>query len=492
MSIDVKIHNRFDIEVTDINTGEIRQKAQAENIVLDSLWSRLLGSSSGYFSAIAYGSGTGTPDPSRTTLFKHVAAVSVTSETIVDNDPITGVHSARRAINIQPETSVGVEITEVGIASGTSGAILTHAMLKDMNGVPISIVKKDTDLITIYATVYAHVPPEGFDNGHITLLTNMFDAPYANAVVNTMLGIAVDRNVHGGHGLPYTTVLSFSDRPYVGGGANSSGYSSSDIPNKRKMYAMTSLPSVHAANGKENLYVNMYYYTTSGNSGHYTPIYSLKVGGSWFPGTQILGETIATGDGIKKSFTTEFTLPESAKVYVNGVLQTSGVTVRKIPDFTTDMAKYLHLLHPSSTDDVHVVSFTRSTSPATLSIYYNPFYELGLASWGALTYSDYGSTVSVSNNLIDWEVVTRTDKKDFNIPVEYRYYKYWKLESYTRYNHSLVKLSIPEEIRDRVLFDVAPEVGAVITMDYFTKSIAKNTDYLVSLDTSLSFGEKEV
>ena len=39
-NINLSIHNRFDIVSRDIRTGEI-QKAQAENIVLDRIYSRL-------------------------------------------------------------------------------------------------------------------------------------------------------------------------------------------------------------------------------------------------------------------------------------------------------------------------------------------------------------------------------------------------------------------------------------------------------------------
>ena len=51
-----KFHNRFDIVVTNALTGEVELKGQAENMVLDRMYTRLvvLGS---YFDQIVFGSG---------------------------------------------------------------------------------------------------------------------------------------------------------------------------------------------------------------------------------------------------------------------------------------------------------------------------------------------------------------------------------------------------------------------------------------------------
>ena len=53
-----RFHNRFDIEVRDKDTGELKQKGQAENIILDRIYTRLCNFSS-YFSYIHFGQGTG-------------------------------------------------------------------------------------------------------------------------------------------------------------------------------------------------------------------------------------------------------------------------------------------------------------------------------------------------------------------------------------------------------------------------------------------------
>jgi len=147
----IKIHNRFDIEVRDSITGELKQTAQAENILLDSIYTRLCGGSS-YFVNIHFGTGTGTTVATRTSLFTHLGTKTAVDEELVKAIPIS---SWKRKIVLAPEEYVGQTITEVGIAWGsTASYLMTHAMIKDAEGNSISITKTDTDLVTIYATVY--------------------------------------------------------------------------------------------------------------------------------------------------------------------------------------------------------------------------------------------------------------------------------------------------------------------------------------------------
>jgi len=147
----IKIHNRFDIEVRDSITGELKQTAQAENILLDSIYTRLCGGST-YFDYIHFGTGIGTPVATRTSLFTHLGTKTAVDEELVKAIPLS---SWKRKIVLAPEEYIGETITEVGIAWGsTASYLMTHAMIKDAEGNPISITKTDTDVVTIYATVY--------------------------------------------------------------------------------------------------------------------------------------------------------------------------------------------------------------------------------------------------------------------------------------------------------------------------------------------------
>ncbi len=149
--IKVGLHNKFDIEVRDAKTNELKQSATAYNIVLNQLWTRVLARNA-FMSAIHVGTGTGTLSPSRTSLFTFLFGRNVTLDGISFN--INNMYR-RVKIQIQPSEYVGQTFTEVGVAYGTSsGNLCTHAMLTDAEGNPISILKTDTDVVIIYATVF--------------------------------------------------------------------------------------------------------------------------------------------------------------------------------------------------------------------------------------------------------------------------------------------------------------------------------------------------
>lgn len=151
-NIGLKIHNRFDIEVKDANTGEVLQVAQAENIVLDRIYTRLLNFQS-YFDNIVFGSGTGTLDPSRTTLFSRIGNKAASTESLVRSYP-TSIWT--RSIRLGTEEFNGQTIREVGISETTTN-INTHALITDSEGNPLSVEKTNLKIIDIYATVFVEV-----------------------------------------------------------------------------------------------------------------------------------------------------------------------------------------------------------------------------------------------------------------------------------------------------------------------------------------------
>lgn len=149
----IGLHNEFRIEVRDKDTGELKQVGYAHNIVLNKMYTRLC-SFQPFFEYIAYGTGTGTLAPTRTSLFTHLgmkACANVSSKFDLTNN-----NSYRqRKITLNPEENVGATLTEVGVAYGNSSSYLvTHAMIKDAEGNPISITKTAVDVMVIYATIY--------------------------------------------------------------------------------------------------------------------------------------------------------------------------------------------------------------------------------------------------------------------------------------------------------------------------------------------------
>ena len=95
------IHNRFDVEVRDAATGELRQRARGFNVICDALWDKLFYTSSGkwlprrYFNYVLYGSGSGTPSASDTALFNKIAALSVSCMFLYSSEATMASPSAR-------------------------------------------------------------------------------------------------------------------------------------------------------------------------------------------------------------------------------------------------------------------------------------------------------------------------------------------------------------------------------------------------------------
>lgn len=69
-NINASIHNRFAVEVVDAKTGKVKQKAYGENVVCDALWTIVLENAASYFDYIQFGTGTGTPSATDTSLLR--------------------------------------------------------------------------------------------------------------------------------------------------------------------------------------------------------------------------------------------------------------------------------------------------------------------------------------------------------------------------------------------------------------------------------------
>ncbi len=296
---DIKIHNRFDIEVKDMNTGRLKQKAVAHNIVLDQMYTRLCGGSS-YFTNIHFGTGTGDVTPERTSLFNHLGTKSAVTEETIKALPTS---CWKRKIVLNPEEYVGSKITEVGIAYGSSASnLVTHAMLKDAEGNPIAITKTSTDVVTIYATVFITIV-----NTPEIVMTRM---PNNNALVNYLTGSSFPS---GSFGLTETV------NGYNRLGSTSNVSWTSDIINKQRKTNVQRF-GINTANGHVKAL-------------EFTNLFSLELPAPGiFEGQQYNGVNIGVGDGVSK----QWQLPSaninhaSVDVLVDGVLA-SGVQLRATP-----------------------------------------------------------------------------------------------------------------------------------------------------------------
>ena len=144
-----RFHNRFDIVVTNVDTGEVELKGQAENMVLDRIYTRLVAFSS-YFDQIVFGTGSGTMDPTRTTLFNRVGNKPCSTVELIRAFPVS---KWTKSIRLEATEFNGNILTEVGI-SETTTSINTHAMITDAEGNQLTIEKTPVRIIDIYATVF--------------------------------------------------------------------------------------------------------------------------------------------------------------------------------------------------------------------------------------------------------------------------------------------------------------------------------------------------
>lgn len=184
------LHNRFDIICRDAVTMEVvkeYQGVQAENIILDRMYTRLCNFST-YFTYIVFGTGTGTPIKSSPALFNRLGY-----KTAEEVERIESYPNSKWVKKIRLESSEynGSTITEVGISDDTT-SVNTHAMITDAEGNPLSIVKDDLTVIDIYATVFIEIPV--IDSGLFYINNGWRDYLLGGSAPSNVIGITTANN----------------------------------------------------------------------------------------------------------------------------------------------------------------------------------------------------------------------------------------------------------------------------------------------------------
>lgn len=311
--ISSKIHNKFRVEVRNIETDIIEQEAYAENIVLDRMFPILAGASA-YFINIQYGTGEGTPTADRSTLFNKLGAINPITSSIVLKDPREEPSTRVSTIKIIPGQHLNETITEVGIGDSES-TIVTHAMLKDSLGNPIGIGPlTDLQEVTIYATVYATMVVPSYIQMILTHGTNsnpflMNLLGYSNSVLYKTNNYQDDYAAAGANLLAYDlkdmytrpTMPRYSDT--LGKNQTSAWFASYDSltrtrSSRRIRYQTTMF------NGK---IWSLYYYFGSNSSGSAHGIFVLQFPNELWPGYQFERIPVGMGNGTS----TKFILPWS-------------------------------------------------------------------------------------------------------------------------------------------------------------------------------------
>lgn len=151
----VNLHNKFEIEVKDSKSGKIKQRGKGYNIVTNyGLECMASASSTIFFKTIQFGSGTSQPLATRKSLYSALGYKTATLLEVLD-DNSNGICSVKKKIHLGATEYIGATISEVGVGdSSLTTGLCTHSLLKDSEGNSLSILKTDSDEITIYATVY--------------------------------------------------------------------------------------------------------------------------------------------------------------------------------------------------------------------------------------------------------------------------------------------------------------------------------------------------
>ncbi|MDD4688504.1 MAG: hypothetical protein PHE51_02005 [Eubacteriales bacterium] len=306
------IHNRFDIEVRDAKTNELKQNAVAYNNILNQ-WFNSLCKTGGInyectaLSYIGVGTGTGTLDPTRTNFFSYLGRKTPTTVETLYQYPISYI---TKEIRLEADEYNGNTITEVGFYNyrySSNYYLATHAFLQDSEGNQIAINKTDTDVIIIRGTFYVTFNCSGFgDNG-------IYPQPQENGVIKWLFGIS-----------SFPSTFSFSrytlQSPY-------------EMYVKKHGVKTTSIDGCTRNPSLWRIDYPLFTWGTEKDKHTIKTIGSNDFGAislpnsTFFPPLQITKTAIGTGDGISTEFNIKapFIVPNSETIYVDNVAQVKGV-----------------------------------------------------------------------------------------------------------------------------------------------------------------------
>lgn len=506
-SIDLKasIHNRFDVEVVDSLTGEVKQTAQALNVICSGLWNRLF-SPATYFNYIFYGGGAGTPSVSDTSLFSHIGYGEISKATY-GVDYSTGVYYRKGSIQLAAATAAGKTISEVGIAYGTAtNSLCTHAMLKDMNGNPISIEKTDTDVINIYATVFIHFDRLGYDNKTIFLLQNDNYGSGSNAGSDLFSWIsgAYHSTPSVAWWCPYDTLTYesgyYSNCPVPTTAIRTKVTYSADAANKRVtlQFGRLEASAGNYAQGLTHVAVGGPYYSSDDDTRtwRFVPAFLIYPGGSSHPYSVVENEAVGTGDGSTKDFALDFAFPHNARVYIDGV-ETSEFSLDCAPN-QTNWVRYMRGVHPLSREGalIPLPQLGDDFYGGRTVRFYNPMWEMGISSIGVQYGSKTDTQFSTSQDGETWETLnlaptTTASPWVYPIPPEYSHNRFWKMTGSSSGNAVTVySVGPPEGFSGKCLhFSNPPPEGSIITADYRCDCFAKDANHVLDMSVTIQFGE---
>lgn len=528
INLRANIHNRFDIEVLDAATGDVKQRAQALNLICDVFWTKLFHVTSNkwcpdayIFRSILFGSGSGTPAASDTALFNLLGyrLVGGTNEPAItySANERTGIFTVQATGTLEASDNVGDTITEVGIGYDTSHCV-THALLQDMNGNPISITKTATDVIKIYATFFVHWSSAGWYGGSVMMRAGFVPASFDNPDTNLQNSLTAC--------MLRAYSSSYSVGLYRKAAARCTGTSqnavSTEVPFSINAAAKTATASMryNAADANVPIRALEFSVVRNGNTDQYPTFMQLLLG-SWFSPPAISGEADGTGDGSAAGFDTAFPVKTVGTVYVDGVAA-SGATMRKGPADGTTMQRWFNQLVASDASALTVSgvplywvfrtngkSYIAANGALTIPsfaqggitrAFENPYADLGISKFMVSSDHTYSRELKAqaSDDLTTWTdcgTVTTNGSTAHELAVDAacqkkKYFRFVSMtsgEAETFYiRNAYAAVANPEH---NIIFATPPAAGAVITADYTPDCVAKDGNHVFDLNIVLTFGE---
>lgn len=514
-NIKTGLHNRFDIEVIDSHTGSLKQKAYAENVICDFTFDYICDTTRtqpwNYY--IACGDGTGVPSSSDTSLF-HQLCYSASTVYNVNWNPETNVYMVTKKAVFDETVAAGTNWTEVGILGPSNLALCTHAMLKDMNGNTVSIMKTDTDIINVYATVFCNfIVPNNFirlfgvhQMGWYYQGSGSLSTTTSYNIYNHITGLATIHDTKSSPGRERCKLI-----PGYGYVPGTTSYDMTEVADKQSrtitLSKRLSAPDVNIG-GIKSLFI--------GFMAGPDMALDIDIGNGWYEKTPIRGESIGTGDGSTVDFSTSFSYATNATIYVDG--EPVSATVEYGDKFKS-IGHYMKLIEQPaygwgySTDQVGVLNYdgkslrlatVNLSSPDSLTLAERkPIFENILhETVGIQSIYTYALVASVSNDLKNWVQIFdgALSWQTLTIPEQYQNYRYWRLSNGLKSgrNYPLgcsvrFTANAPLPTETNIHLSTPPADGAVITADYDTITVGKDANHVFDFSISFQFGEyKEV
>lgn len=370
----ISVHNRFDIEVRDKESGEVKQTAVGFNVITNNYFRYMLNMTQVTdhtpLGSIVFGDGTGTPAETDTALFNQIDVKSATTVETVYAYPTS--HITKRII-LEADSYNGKNITEVGfrgyffISSG-GNYLMSHAMLQDSEGRQIAIHKTDTDVVYINATFYCTYTPSGFGNNGI------YPLPSKNDLIKWIFGeYIVDytdqetfRYWH--HPLQYSSDLgkyySFTKSYRIYSYSSTKGIGKGDYDAKTLTIEAATILS------------------TEGNGQSVRVVGFPNFGAFCFPDSSVMeryaiqNKTIGNGDGSTTDFKlgAPFIRRNSVHIYIDDVEKTEGTdyTINYDSNETDNCGNYHSAKLSLLNDREHVVWGNEASRSRASSTYYDP------------------------------------------------------------------------------------------------------------------------